>query len=69
LAAAGVASLLLWLLFALFGSSVELPLGVRLKDILYLPRAVPPCLALAGALSGLLGGIMGVGRASRTEHL
>ena len=69
LAAAGLASLVLWLIFALFGSATLLPLGVRLNQILSLPAAVPLILAAVGLLAGLIGGWLGVGRVRRADGL
>lgn len=69
LVAAGLASLVLWLLFILFGSAAQLPLGVRLNHILSLPAEVPLILAGSGMLAGLIGGWLGVGRVRRADGL
>ncbi len=67
LLAAGLASLLLWALLGLLGAPAELPLGVRLSEILRLPPQVPVVLAGVGALAGVLGGMLGVGRVLRNQ--
>lgn len=67
LLAAGLASLVLWLLLSLLSAPAELPLGIRLADLLTLPPQVPVVLAGVGALAGVLGGLLGVGRVLRNQ--
>ena len=62
LAAAGLASLLLWGLFALLAAPDALPWGLRLGQILAFPPLLPLAMGGLAVISGLLGGFLGVGR-------
>ncbi|MCF8040607.1 MAG: permease-like cell division protein FtsX [Desulfarculaceae bacterium] len=62
LAAAGLASLLLWGLFALLAAPDALPWGLRLGRILAFPALLPAALGGLAVVSGLMGGFLGVGR-------
>ncbi|MCB2190521.1 MAG: permease-like cell division protein FtsX [Deltaproteobacteria bacterium] len=62
LAAAGLASLLLWGLFALLAAPDALPWGLRLSRVLAFPPILPAVLGCLAVISGLLGGFLGVGR-------
>ncbi len=62
LAAAALASLLLWGLFSLLAAPDALPWGLRLSQVLAFPALLPLALGLLAAASGLLGGFLGVGR-------
>ena len=62
LAAAGLASLLLWGLFALLAAPDALPWGLRLGQLLAFPPFLPLAMGGLAVVSGLLGGFLGVGR-------
>lgn len=62
LAAAALASLLLWGLFALLAAPDALPWGLRLGQILAFPPLLPAALGGLAVVSGLMGGFLGVGR-------
>lgn len=62
LAAAALASLLLWGLFSLLAAPDALPWGLRLGQILAFPPLLPAALGALAVVSGLMGGFLGVGR-------
>jgi len=62
LAAAALASLLLWGLFVLLAAPDALPWGLRLGQILAFPPLLPGALGGLAVVSGLMGGFLGVGR-------
>jgi len=62
LAAAALASLLLWGLFSLLAAPDALPWGLRLGQILTFPPLLPAALGGLAVVSGLMGGFLGVGR-------
>ncbi len=65
LAASLLASLLVWGLLALLAAPAELPLGLDLSQLLGLDWRVPLALMGVAVLAGVLGGLLGVGRALR----
>lgn len=69
LVAAGLASLLIWVLFLVLGAPAKLPLGLRLQQLVAFPALLPLGLAGLAALAGLLGGFLGVGRTLRLRGL
>jgi len=62
LAAAALASLMLWGLFSLLAAPDALPWGLRLGQILAFPPLLPAALGCLAVVSGLMGGFLGVGR-------
>lgn len=63
LVAAVLASAVDWCLLAVLRSPGALPMGLDLESLLVFPAPVFPALAAAAVLAGLLGGLLGVGRA------
>lgn len=69
IAAACLASLLLWGLFALLAAPNALPWGLRLGQVLAFPPLLPVALGGLAVVSGLLGGFLGVGRSLHPREM
>jgi cell division transport system permease protein len=67
--ASALASALIWGLMQLLKTPGELPLGLDLEVLLAFPWGVPLALMLLAQLAGVLGGLLGVGRALRPKGL
>lgn len=67
-AAALVASLLIWLLFNMLAAPASLPLGFSLEQIVSFPALLPLVLAGLAIVAGLIGGFLGVGRTLRQRR-
>jgi cell division transport system permease protein len=67
--ASALASAGVWGLMQLLKAPGELPLGVDLEVLLAFPWGVPLALLLLAQLAGVLGGLLGVGRALRPKGL
>jgi cell division transport system permease protein len=65
LAAAALASLLVWALSLVLSAPSKLPLGLQLHQLVAYPRLLPLVLAGLAVLAGLMGGFLGVGRTLR----
>ncbi|RJX28120.1 MAG: FtsX-like permease family protein [Desulfarculus sp.] len=65
LAAAALASLVVWALSLVLSAPSKLPLGLQLQQLVTYPRLLPLVLAGLAVLAGLMGGFLGVGRTLR----